>query len=314
MQSGETAVKTIYATLAISLALAGSAAAQTKIQIGCTATSDCASAMVAVDEGIFKKYGLEAEMTPIGINSNIPAAILSNSIQIGGPTSTVFLQAVDGGLDLVAIAGASVMNPTSNGNITAFVRNGISIKEPKDFVGKKVGAPGLNAFLHVLFVKWLAEKGVDPKSVNFVEVTFPTMSDIIKSGGVDAVLTAEPFVTRMLNAGLGSVGARYAVELARADPIIFYAASREWADKNAATIKKFRDAIAESAQIVNSNREKASASISKFTKQPLELVTATPPNRSEPVLKPEQLAWWIDVMSSQKMLQSKLDTTKLVLN
>jgi len=270
--------------------------------------------MVAVDEGIFKKHGLDVEMTPIGINSNIPAAILSNSIQIGGPTSTVFLQAVDGGLDLVAIAGASVMNPVSNGNITAFVRNGITIKEPKDFVGKKVGAPGLNAFLDVLFVKWLVEKGVDPRSVNFVEVIFPTMSDIIKSGGVDAVLTAEPLVTRMLSAGLGSVGARYAVELARTDPIIFYAASREWADKNAATIKKFREALAESAEIVNNDREKASTSISKFTRQPLELVKATPPNRSEPVMKPEQLAWWIDVMSSQKMLQSKLDTTKLVPN
>jgi len=307
-------VKKILASIAFSLALAGPAAAQTKIQIGCTATSDCASAMVAVDEGIFKKHGLDVEMTPIGINSNIPAAILSNSIQIGGPTSTVFLQAVDGGLDLVAIAGASIMNPTSNNAITAFVRNGITIKEPKDFVGKKVGAPGLNAFLHVLFVKWLVEKGVDPRSVNFVEVTFPTMSDIIKSGGVDAVLTAEPFVTRMLNAGLGSVGARYAVELARTDPIIFYAASREWADKNAATIKKFREALAESAEIVNSDREKASVSISKFTRQPLELVKTTPPNQSEPVLKPEQLAWWIDVMSSQKMLQSKLDTAKLVLN
>ncbi len=188
--------------------------------------------MVAVDEGIFKKHGLDVEMMLIGINSNIPAAILSNSIQIGGPTSTVFLQAVDGGLDLVAIAGASIMNPTSNDAIAAFVRNGITIKEPKDFVGKKVGAPGLGAFLHVLFVKWLVEKGVDPKSVNFVEVTFPTMADIIKSGGVDAVLTAEPFVTRMTNAGLGSVGARYAAELARTEPIIFYAASRDWAEKN----------------------------------------------------------------------------------
>ena len=98
---------------------------------------------------------------------------------------------------------------------------------------RKSARPGSNAFLHVLFVKWLVEKGVDPKSVNFVEVTFPTMADIIKSGGVDAVLTAEPFVTRMTNAGLGSVGARYAAELARTDPIIFYAASREWADKNA---------------------------------------------------------------------------------
>ncbi|MDA9500588.1 ABC transporter substrate-binding protein [Bradyrhizobium sp. CCBAU 11357] len=298
----------------VSVALTATALAQAKIQIGCTATSDCASAMVAVDEGIFRKHGLNVEMTPIAINSNIPAAILSNSIQVGGPTSTVFLQAVDGGLDLVAIAGASVMNPTSNTAIAAFVRNGITIKDPKDFIGKKVGAPGLNAFLHVLFVKWLVEKGVDPKSVNFVEVTFPTMADIIKSGGVDAVLTAEPFVTRMSNAGLGTVGARYGAELGRTDPIIFYAASRDWAEKNVATVKKFREAIAEAAVIVNSDPEKASASIAKFTKQPLDLVKATPPNQSEPSLKPQNLSWWIEVMSSQKMLQSKLDTTKLVLN
>src|ERR1700754_4638347 len=110
------------------LLVASPALAQNKIQIGCTATGDCASAMVAVDEGIFKKHGLDAEMVLIGINSNIPAAIFSNSIQVGGPTSTVFLQAADGGLDLVAIAGASIMSPVSNGNITAFVRNGITIK------------------------------------------------------------------------------------------------------------------------------------------------------------------------------------------
>jgi NitT/TauT family transport system substrate-binding protein len=299
--------------LLATLAVTGTAHAQTKLQIGCTATTDCASAMVAVDEGIFKKHGLDAEMVPIGINSNIPAAILSGSIQIGGPTSTVFLQAADGGLDLVAVAGATVMSPTSNANITAFVRNGITIKEPKDFIGKKVGAPGLGAFLHVLFVKWLVDKGVDPKKVNFVEVTFPTMPDIIKSGGVDAVLTAEPTVSRMLAAGSGSIGARYASELERTEPIIFYAASREWAEKNPDTVRKFRAAIAEGAAIVNSDKEKTSAAIAKFTKQTIELVKASPPNKSEPVLKPEQLAWWIDVMSSQKMLETKLDLNKLIL-
>jgi NitT/TauT family transport system substrate-binding protein len=305
--------KFLGAAAVAAILAAGPVQAQTKIQIGCTATSDCASAMVAVDEGIFKKHGLDAEMVLIGINSNIPAAIVSNSIQIGGPTSTVFLQAADGGLDLVAVAGASIMNPSSNVNIAAFARNGVTIKEPKDFVGKKVGAPGLGAFLHVLFVKWLVEKGVDPKSVNFVEVTFPTMADIIKSGGVDAVLTAEPFVTRMLNANLGTVAARYGAELARTEPIIFYAASRDWAEKNPETIRKFRDAIAEGAAIVNADRDKASASISKFTKQPIELVKATPPNQSEPALKAGQLAWWIDVMSSQKMLQTRLDLNKLIL-
>jgi NitT/TauT family transport system substrate-binding protein len=305
--------RVLTATVMIFTLLAGPGFAQSKIQIGCTATSDCASAMLAIDEGVFKKHGVDAEMVLIGINSNIPAAILSNSIQVGGPTSTVFLQAADGGLDLVAIAGASVMSPVTNNNIAAFVRNGVTINSPKDFIGKKVGAPGLGAFLHVLFVKWLIEKGVDPKQVNFVEVTFPTMMDIMKSGSVDAVLTGEPFVTRMTNAGLGSVGARYAAELNRSEPIIFYAASREWAEKNPETVRKFRAAIAETAPMVAEDREKASASIAKFTKQPLELVKATPPNRSDPVLKPEQLAWWIEIMSSQKMLQSKLDLNKLVL-
>ncbi len=225
----------------------------------------------------------------------------------------MFLQAADGGLDLVAICGASIMNTTSNAAIAAFVRNGITVKEPKDFAGKKVGAPGLGAFLHVLFVKWLVEKGVDPKSVNFVGVTFPTMADIIKSGGVDAVLTAEPFVTRMTSAGLGAVGARYGAEMARTEPIIFYATARDWAEKNPDTLRKFRDAIAEAAVIVNSDRDKASVSIAKFTKQPIELVKMSPPNQSEPALKAEQLSWWIEIMSSQKLLQTKLELDRLIL-
>jgi NitT/TauT family transport system substrate-binding protein len=117
----------------------------------------------------------------------------------------------------------------------------------------------------------------------------------------------------MTNAGLGTIGARYGAELARTEPIIFYAASRDWVEKNPDAIKKFRTAIAEAATIVNTDRDKAWTSISKFTKQPLELVKASPPNQSEPDLKAEQLTWWIDVMSSQKMLQTKLDLDKLIL-
>jgi NitT/TauT family transport system substrate-binding protein len=303
----------LAATVGLAAALMGGAANAEKIQVGCTATSDCASAMVAVDEGIFKKHGLDVEMTRIALNSTIPAAILSNSIQIGGPTSTVFLQSVDGGLDLVAIAGASTMNKSSNDAVAAFVRNGVDITQPKDFAGKKIGAPGLGAFLHVLFRKWLIEKGVDPKTVNFVEVTFPTMNDVLKSGSVDAVLTAEPFIARMTAAGTGTVGVRYAADLARTEPIIFYAASRDWAEKNPDTVKRFREAIAESAVIVNTDREKASAAIANFTKQPLELVKMVPPSHSDPVLAAAQLAWWIDVMKQQNMLQTDIDLNKVVL-
>jgi NitT/TauT family transport system substrate-binding protein len=291
----------------------GGAFAQTKITIGCTATSDCASAMVAVDEGIFAKHGLDAKMMLIGINSNIPAAIISDSIQIGGPTATVFLQAVDGGLDLVEIEGATIMDPMSNYAVAAYARNSASLHEAKDFVGKKVGAPGIGAFLQVLFVKWLTEKGVDPKSVNFVEVTFPTQRDALKSGAVDAVLTAEPFVTRFNAAGLGYVGAHYAADLARTEPIISYVASRAFAEKNPEAIAAFRAAIVEAAAIVNNDRQKASESISKFTKQPLDLVKMNRPNVAAPDVKPDGLVWWLEVMKQQNMLQTQIDPAKIVL-
>ncbi len=49
------------ATFAISLALTGAAFGQAKIQVGCTATSDCASVMVAIDQGIFKKHDVCTE-------------------------------------------------------------------------------------------------------------------------------------------------------------------------------------------------------------------------------------------------------------
>ena len=109
------------------------------------------------------------------------------------------------------------------------------------------------------------------------------------------------------------MGARYAAELSRTEPIILYAASRDWAEKNPDAIKNFRAGIVEAAKIVNSDRDKASAAISKFTKQPLEMVKMFAPNFSEPVLKSEQLAWWIDVMKQQAMLQGKVDLDKLML-
>ena len=296
------------------VAASGAKAAEPfKMKIACTATTDCSSAMVARDLGIFARHGIDADVNLIGINTNIPPAIMSDSIQVGGPTETVFLQAVDGGLDLVAIAGASVMNPTSNSSIAAVARKGVEIKEPKDFVGKKVGAPGIGAFLHVLFRKWLIEKGVDPKSVNFVEVTFPTMSDALKSGSVDAVLTAEPFITRMEKAGVGEVAARYAADLNRTDPIISYVSTRAFAEAHPDIVKAFRESIAEGAKVVNSDREQAAQSMAKFSKMPIDIIRLSPPSQSQPELKGSDLAWWIETMKQQGMLQSEIDLNKIVL-
>jgi NitT/TauT family transport system substrate-binding protein len=138
--------------------------ANAQILIGGTPNAEQATAFVAEQEGIFKKHGIDGQFKIIPINPTIPAALLSNSIQIGVPTPTTFLQAVDNGIDLVIIAGASVNNPKGSG-IGIVARKDSGIKTAKDLVGKRFGAPGLNAVLHVMVRRWLMDQGVDPKSV-----------------------------------------------------------------------------------------------------------------------------------------------------
>ncbi|TKT82557.1 ABC transporter substrate-binding protein [Aquamicrobium sp. LC103] len=298
--------------LAVLMGMTSIASAQEKVVIGCTATTDCASAAIAVEEGIFEKNGLDAELILIGLNSNIPAGILSNSLQIGGPTPSVFLQATDGGLDLVAVAGASSTAKETADTVAIVTRAGVEISSAKDLAGKKVGAPGIGAFLHVLFQQWLIENDVDPKSVQFVEVTFPTMSDVLQSGAVDAVVAAEPFLSRILSAGTGKVMSHYLEDLPEHQPQILYASTREWADSNPEALAAFRASIDEAAKIVNADPDKARGAISRFTKIPPEVLANMKLSVSDPVITSEQLAWWADVMNQQNMLQNEPDVDALV--
>jgi NitT/TauT family transport system substrate-binding protein len=316
-QEGTMTIKTLLrhsVAAAFLFGLSSAAQAQTKIQIGCTATTDCASALVAKEEGIFAKNGIEAEVILIGLNSNIPAALMSESLQIGGPTPSVFLQAADGGLELVAVAGASATAKETADTVAVVSRPGLSIKSAKEFSGKKVGAPGLGAFLHVLFRQWLLQNGVDPQSVSFVEVGFPTMSDVLKAGTVDAVVTAEPVLSRITSSGSGTVVSNYLAELPEKQPQILYAATKGWADKNPKVLESFRASTKEAAAIVNANPDKARGAVSRFTKIPLDILRGMKLSVSDPEITTAQLDWWVDVMKKQNMLQTSLDAKTLIQN
>lgn len=293
------------------LALSTPAMAE-KIRVGCTSSADCGTAMIAVDNGIFERLGLNVEMTRIALNSNIPPALLSNSLEIGGPTSSVFLQAVDGGLDLVAIAGASFMHDATNQGTVIVVRNDVTIEGPQDFVGKKVGVPGFGAYIHILFNRYLMDGGVDPADVNMVETSFPSMPDVIRTGAVDAVASGGPTVQRILSADTGYLGPRFVAELGGDAPIIFYSATRQWADANPELVAKFQQGIAEAAELAAADREVVIAAVANFTEQDPELVRATPPSKYGAELSVDGLAWWLELMQKQELLQGSVDPATLI--
>jgi NitT/TauT family transport system substrate-binding protein len=247
----------------------------------------------------------------VPLNSQLPAAIQSDSITFGGTTVSVLLQAIDGGLDHVAVAGSGLTdkNQTSFG---AVVRADMPWAKADDFVGKKVGAPGIGAFLHVLFRNWLIDNGVDYKKVTFVEVGFPQMADVLKGGNVDAVVTGEPVMGRIVQAGIGKKVTSYTDNLKTELPVIVYSATRKWVTANPAAAKAFREAIAEATDIANKDHDAVRKSVGNHIKMPPEVIANMTLGRWQAEVTDAGMAGWIDIMKRQDMLRAPLDVKKVI--
>ena len=301
------------ACLPAALALPAAAQGLPKIVFGYTAVTDFASVFVAADQGGFKKRNLDVELKFIPLNSTIPAAIQAGSLQLGGPTPSVYLQGVDGGLDHVVVAGAGVTSKSITG-FGLVARAGSGIKTADDCVGKKIGVPGLGAFLHVTFRAWLKGKGVDYKKVNFVEAAFPQHGDLLRGGSIDAVVTADPFMSRILETGMGYVASYYSTFLPDGQPTVIYTARRDWVEANPGAVKAFRDAVVEAAAFIRNPKNDAAvrAAIGKYIKLPPEVLAKIQISPPGPVVTQAQMEYWVGLMRDQEMLKTQPQVARLI--
>jgi NitT/TauT family transport system substrate-binding protein len=297
---------------AMAMALAATPGRADPIIVTTTPAADGAPLFVAQAEGFYAKHGLDMKPTLTVLMPTLPAAILSNSVQIGCMTTTTFVQAVAGGLDLVAIAGGSVIDHKLID--TALVaRTGSNIKGPKDLVGgPKVGVPGIGAFFHVIVSYWLDQNGVDPKQVHFVETPFPAMRDMLSSKTVDAVGAVDPVLTLIVNAKVGYPVGDIIADLPEGKSILVYATTRAWAEAHRKEVAAFRAAIADADAFIAAHPKEAIADFGKFVKMPPPVLAATKIGTQDPTLTEDQISWWVGVMRKQGLLTGPVDTSKVV--
>jgi NitT/TauT family transport system substrate-binding protein len=284
----------------------------TPLAVSYTATAEFGAAFIAKEEGFFAKRGLDVSLQLIPVSPNVPAAVMSNSMQIGGTTPPVLLQAVDSGLDLVAVAGGGVFDAPAR-PLGLVARTGLKIVTAQDLVGKKVGVPGFNASIHLMVRKWLLDKGVDPKRVTFIEVPFPQMPDVLKGGSVDVVASGVPFIGRMVQGGIGVEVPAFADDLQSGFSSVLYVSTRKWATENGAVVKAFREALAEAIAFGNANRDKAYDDIGKYFKVPTPVLRAMPWPKWTVTVDDAQLRFWVDTMRTQDMLKKQAVLSSTIL-
>ncbi len=278
----------------------------TKINLAYAVAADFLPLFVAKDQGIFAKHGIDMNATVMGNPALAPSALTAGSLDIALVTPPNLLLANEGGLDLVAIAGVvrvQKTNPRSN----LVTRTGENITKPSDLKGKKIGVPAINSSLDLVFKAWLKQNNVPLDQVTSVETPFAQMPDLLKSGQIDAAMSMEPLLTRIVAAGSG---VRTFDVQSEVNPDFlggFWGTTRDWATSHKTLIEEFRASLREALTDIAAHPDEAKAIEKKY------IGYVDPSPLSVRVdLVPADFEFWIDLCVAMGQLHQRVDPAKVV--
>lgn len=288
-----------------------SAAAPVALRVGIAPMPEFVPVFIGLEKGYFRKRGLEVTPQLIGNPATGTVALQSDSLQLVADSVTTLLQATDSGLDLVVASGGAIAS-RSDTIFGLLVKSGSTIQKPADFVGRKIGMPGLGSFFHVLTREWFTVHGVDYRKIKFVEVAFPQLADVMKAGTVDAVMIAEPFLTRAVKAGIGQRVFHIAADLPDGLPPFVYLMRRAWAAEHPGVAAVFQAAMAEAVAFAEANPDAAREIYGRNVKLPPEALATIRISKMNATVTPDQIERWDDMMRRQGMLRKPLDARRLL--
>jgi NitT/TauT family transport system substrate-binding protein len=278
----------------------------TKLALGVGVSSDFITAYVAKDEGLFEKHGLDVTVSTVVNSALMPAALVGGTVQIAILTGPNIVLANDGGLDLVAVGGIARIqktNPRSN----LVTRSELKITKAEDLKGRKIGVPGINSSLDLVFKKWLLDRGVQPRDVTEIETPFAQMTDMLKGAQLDGAMPLEPALSRVVDSGAAIKTFDVQSEVNPDFLASFWASTREWATQNRPTIVAYRAALVDAWDFIKQHPDEVNA----IEKKRLNYVDPRGPSISLD-LKPADFQFWIDLCQQVGVLHQSADAARII--
>jgi NitT/TauT family transport system substrate-binding protein len=250
-------VSAVFALLLSSAAL--SAGAQT-IRISYSGTSgQNLPFWVTYDAGLFKKYGVPAELVLVSGGLTNIQAILANEIRFSYLGGASPIQAALQGADIVILATAYNLMPY--GLITTS-----AIRSAADLKGKRAAVSRIGGIEEVAIRSAMDKLGLGPKDMTFIQAGPDALRmAAVQSGAASAAALAPPALFAAAARGLtvladlGALGVKY--------PTSVIAARRAYVAQDRPAAKRFLMALIEGLHLYRQRKDYAMKVLEKYTKQ-----------------------------------------------
>lgn len=221
----------------------------------------------AQDLGMFRRAGLDVVVSTANYGSQVAAAVVGGTIEIGQSNVMSLCAAYERGLPFALIAPAGVYLSTKPTSMMIVEKNS-ALKTAEDLNGKTVAINGLKSITQVSVMAWADQNGGDSSKIKFVEMPFAAMEPALATGRIDAALLADPDATNALAAGHARPFAKAFDAIGKQFLIGGWFAKTDWIAANADAVKKFAGVMREAAQWANKpvNYKQSAAILEKYTK------------------------------------------------
>ena len=274
---------------------------------------------VAINNGYFKKYGIDIDLTTGGGADTVMTAVLSNQVDIGfaGPEASIYVYN-EGKEDYCQVFaqmtkkdGSFLISKTKTENFSW-----------QDLKGKTV-IPGRKGGVPYMTLEYVLKKnGINPqKDLNLDDsIKFDLMAGVFTSGDAEYVTLFEPTASLTEIQGKGYIVASVGKEAGEI-PYTAYFAKKSYIEKNNKLVKNFTQAIYEGEKWVSEHtaEEIADVIIDFFPGTEKELIKTAVQSYKDidawnktPELKEESFNRLQEVMTLAGELQNKAPYDKIV--
>jgi NitT/TauT family transport system substrate-binding protein len=267
-------VGTAIATVALVASFTGAAIAAEpkpldppqKVKIAYVPIMKFATAYVAADRGLFKKYGLDVTFEKVKSGTEAIAFLTQGTVDVGGIAIVTSLwNSWNRGLDIRIIApgGLEPMKGSSTNLLLSKKAAEAGVKTVADLKGKKVGAAGgPGSGSEYLIAKALEQVKLTIRDVNLVNVSNPDIPAALTAGTIDAGLAGPPFSTQAVNGGATVL----ATDLTPGLMTVAFVGSGKFIKERPEVAERFVVALAEAARLMQGDQYLSKENVDAYLK------------------------------------------------
>lgn len=225
------------------------------IRFGGTTNDSAAEPYYAQELGLFKRAGLNVEITTLSNGAAIAQAVAGGALDAGGTNLVGLGTAISHNIPFALVAGGGIYSTNAPTTVLCVAKNA-PYKNAKDLEGKTVGVASLKDLTYAAAAAWIEQNGADLSKIKFAEIAFPEGAAALERGTVAAAMIAEPSLSKGLQSSVRIFGKAFD-GIAKQFMITATFATNDWIHKNPDAAKKLADVIYETARWANDKRNRA---------------------------------------------------------